>query len=169
MMNFTGPSRPSDGLLAASAPLSMWNIAKKQAERSPMIKFCAGCAIFDPSSLHLLSKGCSHPDIKFSKMCTSVHAEQHALNNARKADVSGAWAVVFTLNGRGGCAWSSRPCYSCAIALYNYEVERVIYPERKPDHTWTVLSEHPEELIERASLPTGDYAREQRIPSKQAF
>jgi tRNA(Arg) A34 adenosine deaminase TadA len=163
--NFIGPSRPTDALLFTSAPPVAWYHAKKQADRSPMIRFKAGCALFNPSTGEVVAKGCSHPDIKFSKAAASVHAERHAISRCSKRASSGLWAVVITFNGRGGCAYSSRPCYGCASSLYRADVERVVYPERLGNGAWVVQSEHPEELLARAAPPEGLYAREQRIPA----
>lgn len=163
-MQFQGPSVPTDHLLATSASLEAWHAAKKQALRSPMIRFKAGCVLWDPSREEIVGKGCSHPDIKFSKVLASIHAERHALSLVGKRAAFGLWAIIFTYNGRGGSSWSSRPCYSCASALYRADVERVVFPERTKSGGWTVISEHPEAMIARAPAPVGLYAREQRIP-----
>lgn len=165
MINFDGPSVPADELLCTSAPQEIWQLVKKQANRSPMIRFKAGCVLFNPASGDIVSKGCSHPDIKFSKVLASVHAERHAVSLCGRRAIPGLWAVVFTYNGRGGCAWSSRPCYSCARSLFRSDVERVVYPERDASGGWNVISEHPEALINRAPVPYGLFAREQRIPA----
>ena len=129
-----------------------------------MIRFKAGAIIYDPSNFEIVARGCSHPDVIHSKRLASIHAEHSALRSVRHLDLTGHWCVVYTLNGRGGTAWSSRPCLSCAGQLFKAGVERVVYAERT-GLVWTVRSEHPEELVERAPASTGRYARQQRIPA----
>lgn len=163
MINFDGPSVPADELLCTSAPQEIWQLVKKQANRSPMIRFKAGCVLFNPASGDIVSKGCSHPDIKFSKVLASVHAERHAIYNLRKRSIPTLWAVVFTYNHHGGCAWTSRPCTTCAYALYHANVERVIFAERTETGGWFCQSETPDALIARASVQEGFFARQQRI------
>lgn len=164
-MNFSGLSKPNIELLITSAPEMVWEKAEREADRSPMIRFKAGCVIYDPVDEEIISSGCSHPDITYSKAMASVHAESHALRRTGRKNVEGCWAVIYTLNGRGGSAYTSRPCYSCAQLLYKFEIERVVYAHRIGNDEWTVITEHPEELIARAPKPTGLFARHQRIPN----
>jgi deoxycytidylate deaminase len=164
-LNWSGPSKPAIEILRSAAPEYVWERVEHEAIRSPMIRFKAGCIIYNPSTEKIIAKGCSHPDIQYSKILASVHAEAHAIHNNVHLPMDGCWAIVYTLNGRGGCAYTSRPCYSCAQSLYKSDIERVIYPERVAEGTWIVKTEHPEELISRAPEPTGIFARNQRIPA----
>lgn len=163
MNTFIGPSVPARSLLIDKAPYAAWEQVKKQAERSPMVRFRAGCVLWDPSKEEIIGKGCSHPDIKLSKVLASIHAERHAISNSHRRSLDGAWAIVYTINGRGGCAWSSRPCYSCALSLYRANVERVIFAERTKYGEWTIYIETPKALLARAVVTKGLFAREQRI------
>lgn len=129
-----------------------------------MLKFKAGAVLYDPSTKTLISKGYSHPGAIHSKRFASVHAECAAVDASEYSNLSGHWCIIYTLNGRGGTAWSSRPCLSCAVHLLEQGVERVVYAERT-GQTWITRSEHPEELVERAPAPTGRFARQQRIPA----
>lgn len=163
-LSFSGPSRPSSALLASSAPPYAWDAAIHQANRSPMIRFKVGAALFHPNREEIIGKGCSHPDIQHSKALASIHAERHAIHNVyRKSDLEGGWICIYTFGRRGGCAWSSRPCYSCAHSLYRAGIERVLYAERTGSGRWIVKGEHPEELLIRATNKIGLYARELRI------
>lgn len=164
-MNFPGPSLPNIDLLSTVLPEDVWLAAMKQAQRSPMIRFKVGCVIWDPSGGEIIAKGCSHPDVKLSKVLASVHAERHAVHNAHGGSLAGTWAVVYTASSRGGCAYTSRPCYSCARALYNADVARVVFAERTISGGWTVTTERPGDLLKRATRTVGLYARQQRIPA----
>ena len=134
-----GPYIPNDELLHTSAPLDIWDICKKEANRSPMKKFKVGAVIF--KSDEIIGTGCAHPSHETYQTSCTLHAERHALRRSNAKVLEGAWIAIYTLTSAGGCAWSSRPCYGCALALYNKDIERIIFPERK-DNSWDIISIH---------------------------
>lgn len=162
--SFSCASSPPSSLLSTAAPLFVWEEAEKQAKRSPMVRFKAGAAIYDPVSGRVVSTGCGHPDISLSKVNNSVHAEHHALRRLR-GDYSTLWIIIMTYGRRGGQAWTSRPCYSCACRIEAAGIDKIIYAERVNHEEWIVKTEDPEELLLRAPRPKGIFARQQRIPA----
>lgn len=167
-LKIKGPYIPPLDVLSKAAPLEVWDAAYNETLKSPMRRFRAGAALYDPSTEQILSRGCSQPTTTYSKNLASVHAECDCISNSRNLNLSGLWMVLTICNGRGGYSWSSRPCMSCAYNLFDQEIERVVYPERKTSDSgypiWIVRSEHPEELVDRALIAQGPYARQQRIP-----
>ncbi len=159
-----GPYVPVDDLLRTGAPLVVWRRAKREAERSPMLRFRVGAVVFDNKGI--LGSGCSNPDIERCKTVCSIHAEHHALRACQHLEVEGAWIAIYTMNANGGCAWSSRPCFSCASLLYKRGIERIVYPERMMDNSFILRGEHPEELLSRNIILSGNFAKHQRIPDE---
>lgn len=162
--SFNCTSSPDPQLLTTAAPLFTWEEAEKQAQRSPMVRFKAGAAIYDPSSGRIVSTGCNHPDVSLSRVNNSIHAEHHALRRLH-GDYSTLWIIIVTVGRRGGQAYTSRPCYSCACRLEAAGIDKIIYAERIDHDEWTVKTEDPEELLLRAPRPKGIFARQQRIPA----
>lgn len=156
-----GPYIPSDRLLHTGAPLDIWSACKRQAERAPMRRFKAGAVIFNTASGNIIGKGCAHPSTETFQTSCTLHAERHALRRSNNKELEGAWIVIYTMTDAGGCTWSSRPCYGCALALYNKNIERVIYPQRNADNSWTIISQHPEELLDNPPME-GLFAKNQR-------
>lgn len=160
-----GPFWPENNLLKIGAPLSVWERAKREASRSPMLRFKVGAVLFDNKGI--LGSGCSNPDIERYKTVCSIHAEHHALRSAQHLDLDGAWIAIYTMNANGGCAWSSRPCYSCAALLFKRGIARIIYPERLIDNTFIMRSEDPEEMLSREIIISNGWATGQRIPDEK--
>jgi deoxycytidylate deaminase len=159
-----GPYTPDDDLLETAASLDVWTRAKREAERSPMLRFRVGAVVFDNKGI--LGSGCSNPDIERCKSVCSIHAEHHALRACQHLEVEGAWIAIYTINANGGCAWSSRPCFSCASLLYKRGIDRVIYPERLANNSFIMREDHPEELLSRDIILSGGFAKHQRIPNE---
>jgi tRNA(Arg) A34 adenosine deaminase TadA len=157
-----GPYIPESELLHTAAPLTIWEACKRESARAPMKRFKAGAAIFNAATKEVIGTGCAHPSHEHFQTSCTLHAERHALRRSNAKALEGAWICIYTMTDAGGCAWSSRPCYSCALALYNKNIERIIYPERNPDNTWDVVSLHPEELIMHKPISMNIFARQQR-------
>lgn len=157
-----GPFLPADDLLKTGAPIPIWERVKREAGRSPMLRFRVGAVVFDNKGI--LGSGCSSMGQSSYGSTISIHAERHALRGIGHLDLDGAWIVVYTLNANGGCAWSSRPCYSCCALLYKRGIARIIYPERLIDNSFILRGEHPEEMLSRNIIIESGWAKGQRIP-----
>jgi hypothetical protein len=130
-------NRPSDELLEQYAPLSMWRVAEKQAERSPHKRHRTGCVIFYGmgNTPRLYATGAAHPHAG-GRRSFSVHAEMHAVSRI-PPDHGGAVCLLVTLTKAGNYATNSRPCEQCAHLLAKH-VWGVIYAEMTNVGTWAI-------------------------------
>jgi pyrimidine deaminase RibD-like protein len=144
--------RPSDELLKKFAPLKFWDIAVKQAQRSPHNRHKTGCVITNAGFFTEFSTGCSHKHNGGLKI-NSIHAERHALRNYH--NISGL-AIIVTLTRVNNFANCSRPCYDCAIALQE-RMYSVCYAERTNDGGWAIRYV-PFDLLTEGYLKPTKYA-----------
>lgn len=152
--------QPNKDLLQAALPLAIWKEAEKQAQRSPLFRFRTGAAIWHPSN-GIVSTGAAHHTNQMLSSTASVHAEHHALQRA--SSVKGSHIAVVTISNCSSWAHSACPCYSCAKMLEGRGIAEVHYALWSQGK-WTVVSERPSDLLERAESPRGKLARKQRIP-----
>lgn len=139
--------RPESDVLHANAPKHIWAAAIKEAERSPFKRHRTGAVIYVPSTLEIISKGCSYPHDGGYKI-NSVHAEHHALKGIPKnrRDAGNLACVVVTLTSNGSFARVSKPCSNCARLLLA-PVATVTYCEKANDNSWTIMSMDPLHLM----------------------
>ena len=145
--------------------ITIWDEAYKQAGRSTLKKYKTGAVVFKGEEVYL--KGCSHVK-ENNGPHASIHAEQHCIETARqqKLDVSGLEMFILCLNKSGNPAFSSKPCYSCAINMGTIPIEYVYYLERMNDGTWIMNVKTQLELIaeaENSGLRLEHYAKSMRI------
>jgi cytidine deaminase len=140
-------NRPSDELLDQYAPLHIWQMAIKQAERCPHKRFKTGCVIYygmSGNNTRTYSTGTAHPH-GGGRRTYSVHAEMHAVSRL-PPDHGGAIALILTLTKTGNFATNSRPCAHCA-GLLSRHVWGVIYPELCNDGSWAIRRVGAKELM----------------------
>ena len=136
---------PAPNILAQHAPLDIWRLAEKQANRSVLKLFKTGAIIFD-SYGKVVSKGCSHMKENWAPR-PNIHAEQDAL--LKSGNVSGMTCLIVTINKSGNHACSSKPCAFCTHIMHKAGIGRVIYAERTNDGEWSVNDETLDNLILR--------------------
>lgn len=140
-------------MLARYTPLKFWDIAVKNAQRSPHNRHKTGCVILTGNSgFAHFSAGCSHKHNGGLKV-NSIHAERHAL---RYYHSTGGVAVIVTLTRVNNFANCSRPCYDCAVALQERMIA-VCYAERTNDGGWAIR-EVPFDLLTEGYLKPTKYA-----------
>lgn len=162
--NRLGPSIPEGEVLIPVAALELWEMAMRQAERSPQRRFRTGAVLFDPRSGRLLSKACSRCAPGQMQEVATLHAEADAIRKARHVDLEGAHALVVCVNANSsGWAWSACPCRSCAAQLDHAGIAEVHFAQRDSEGEWMVFSVSPQSLIRRAENPKGREARHQKI------
>ncbi len=157
-------NRPPDDMLQQFASLDLWKVAEEQARRSTMRRYLTGAVAYygmgNHKSIKVYAKACSYRGLTN----ISVHAEQDLCRKLDRVQYGGAMVLIVTLGKAGNYAHSSRPCISCAQRLANY-AWGIIYADRDNTGEWTVHKESPSDLVKRAGLRMGPYAREQRIPA----
>lgn len=132
------------------APLSIWDEAVKQAQRSTHNRHRTGAVICTFGGL-IKARGCSHKHNGGLKI-NSIHAERHALRNYHE------WAmprdcIIVTLTRVGNFANCSRPCVECASALQGRNL-RAIYAERTNDGGWAIRDVNNADLLDGYLKPT---------------
>jgi deoxycytidylate deaminase len=146
---------PAQELLQQAAPLHLWELAHKQAQRSPHKRHRTGAVIYygmgNDRLPTIYSKGCAHPH-GGGRRSFSVHAEMDAIARLH-GNSGGAVCLVVTLTKGGNFAHSSRPCHNCAKLLEKY-VWGVIYAERANDGSWAIRRDSPEDLLRGYLIPT---------------
>lgn len=152
------PSSPSLDILSRHAPEKAWGTALSEAIRSPMQGYQTGAVIIS-SGGDIISKGCSHPSL--GGQMNSVHAERHALIEARHCDLRESICVIYTRSSRsGGSPWTSRPCISCAKALVKRGVRKAIYPVRdQKTGLWRVEVDEMRDVMNGVSTKNAFFAR----------
>ena len=146
---------PPRDLLEQYAPGHIWDLAEKQALRSPHRRHKVGAVIFygmgGSDAPKVYSKGCSHSHAGGLSV-NSIHAERDAISKMH-GTCGGAVCLIVTLSRKDRWAGSSRPCEECAKAL-KPRVWGVIYAERTNDREWAVRSDSPERLMYGFLKPT---------------
>ena len=137
--------KPPNKLLSEYANLDVWDLAEKQAYRSPFKLFKTGAVLLNGKG-SVVSKGCSHVREHGSPR-PSIHAEAHALYDT--LNTAGLTCLIVTINKSGNWACSSKPCAYCTHVMNKAGIERVIYAERTNDGEWSVNVERIEHLILR--------------------
>lgn len=152
--------------LGEEFPESIYQEAYKQAERSTLKNYRTGAVVFKGEEVYF--KGCSH--IKANNgPHASIHAEQHCVDEAVRQmyrHISGLNMFVLCIGKAGNPAFSSKPCYSCAIRLSAIPVEYVYYLERMNNGKWIMNVKTQLELIaeaENSGLRLEHYAKNMRI------
>ena len=169
---------PDESLLTDYLDNEIWDIALAQANRSPMIRFRTGAAIYDIKNEIVVGVGCSHNQLGSQVSSLTTHAEIHAIRDSHadyRFEDNGfkdCICCIVTIGRSGGWTRSSRPCMNCAIKLSEAGILAVVYAELCNDGTWIINWESPNELTDRFvqsnlnhALHT-PYARFMRIPDK---
>lgn len=124
----------------------------KSVLRGTHKRYQTGCVIVNKKGV-IISTGCSHSSHMRMSELHSIHAEIHALATGRHEQLKGCKAYVLTMARKSQNFTFSRPCLTCAIALYTAGIEEVIYHngENHPmKHQWNYA--YLDELIEKSNL-----------------
>lgn len=137
---------PTLQAMVDAAPPKIWDLAIKQAMRSPHKRHRTGCVIFSGKDVY--AKGTSHTHHGGYRI-RSIHAEMDALSKLHVkegTDFKLLVALVVTLTKGSHFSYSSKPCTTCAKLLDAMNIGRVRYAERRNDGSWVICDDSPSML-----------------------